>query len=131
MGREKAQAQISGEMLLTDTTAIRLSVGGALSDWNDGKGRVLPDNSYIAQKIGGAVVYAGYLYALVGPWLDFGAVAFQQCAPHAADRHLAAQHLGLSKRRGCPGSARGKPSSSSAFWMARASTRTRSIADCA
>lgn len=71
MGREKAQAQISGEMLLTDTTAIRLSVGGELSDWNNGQGKFLPDNSYIAQKIGGAVVYAGYLSHWWGPgWIS-------------------------------------------------------------
>lgn len=71
LGREKAQARISGEMLLTDTTAIRLSVGAALSDWSGGKDRVLLDNSYIAQKIGGAVVYAGYLSHWWGPgWIS-------------------------------------------------------------
>ena len=70
MGREKAEAQISGEMIF-DTTAIRLSAGGELSDWNNGQGKFKPDGSYIAQKIGGAIVYAGYLDHWWGPgWIS-------------------------------------------------------------
>ena len=71
MGREKAQGAISGEVLLGDTTAIRISAGGELSDWNNGHGRFVPDGSYIAQKIGGAVLYAGYLSQWWGPgWIS-------------------------------------------------------------
>jgi len=70
MGREKVQAQVSGEVIF-DTTAIRLNMGGELSDWSNGQGKILPDNSYIAQKIGGAVVYAGYLTHWWGPgWIS-------------------------------------------------------------
>jgi hypothetical protein len=71
LGREKASTQLSAEMLLTDTTAIRLSVGAAKTDWSTGKTRLIFDNSYIAQKIGGAVVYAGYLSHWWGPgWIS-------------------------------------------------------------
>lgn len=70
MGREKAQAQASAELIL-DTTAIRINVGGELSDWNHGQGHFMLDGSYIAQKIGGAVVYAGYLDHWWGPgWIS-------------------------------------------------------------
>ncbi len=71
MGRGKAEAQISGEMIF-DTTAIRISVGGELSDWSKGgQGKFKPDGSYIAQKIGGAVVYAGWLSHWWGPgWIS-------------------------------------------------------------
>lgn len=70
MGREKAQGQISGEVIF-NTTAIRLNVGGQLSDWSNGQGKFMPDGSYIAQKIGGAVIYAGYLDHWWGPgWIS-------------------------------------------------------------
>ena len=70
MGREKAQAQVSGEMIF-NTTAIRISAGGQLTDWNNGQFKFKPDGSYIAQKIGGAVVYAGYLDHWWGPgWIS-------------------------------------------------------------
>lgn len=70
MGREKAQAQISAEMLF-DTTAIRLSAGEQYSDRNGKRALFMPDGSYIAQKIGGAVVYAGYLTHWWGPgWIS-------------------------------------------------------------
>lgn len=70
MGREKAQAQISVEMIF-DTTAIRISAGEQYSDRGGGQGLFMPDGSYIAQKIGGAVVYAGYLTHWWGPgWIS-------------------------------------------------------------
>jgi len=71
LGRGKAEAQISGEMIF-DTTAIRISAGGELSDWSKGgQGKFKPDGSYLAQKIGGAVVYAGWLSHWWGPgWVS-------------------------------------------------------------
>ncbi len=71
MGRGKAEAQITSEMIF-DTTAIRISAGGELSDWSKGgQGKFKPDGSYIAQKIGGAVVYAGWLSHWWGPgWIS-------------------------------------------------------------
>ena len=70
MGREKAQAQIAGEVMF-DTTAIRIAAGGQLSDWSNGQGKFMPDGSYIAQKVGGALVYAGYLSHWWGPgWIS-------------------------------------------------------------
>ena len=51
-------------------TALRLSVGA----WTDYTGRSTqydPDGTYVAQRIGGAVVYAGYLTHWWGPgWIS-------------------------------------------------------------
>lgn len=66
MGREGIQGTASAEMML-DTTSFRLSLGGELPGLNHGSGHFKPDGSYIAQKIGGAIVYAGYLSHWWGP----------------------------------------------------------------
>ena len=70
LARDPAETQISAEAMF-DYTAIRLSVGGELSNWNSGRVKFKPDGSYIAQTIGGAVVYAGYLDHWWGPgWIS-------------------------------------------------------------
>lgn len=70
MGRQPATAQLSAEMIF-DTTAIRVSAGGLLSAWHHGQFKFNPDGSYIAQKIGGAVLYAGWLSHWWGPgWIS-------------------------------------------------------------
>jgi hypothetical protein len=70
MGRERAQVTIYNEIMM-NSTAIRLAVGGELSDWGHGKGDFKPDGSYIAQTLGGAVFYAGYLSHWWGPgWIS-------------------------------------------------------------
>ena len=65
LGREQAQSQASiswnGE-----TTAVRLAVGAQSSNRYDHQALVL-DNSYVAQRIGNAAVYAGYLTHWWGP----------------------------------------------------------------
>ncbi len=69
LGRENALGQISAEYM-GPTTAIRLSVG---AEWRNGTSHIsfLPDDSYVAQKIGSAVVYAGYLTHWWGPgWIS-------------------------------------------------------------
>jgi Capsule assembly protein Wzi len=69
MGRETAQGQASLEYV-GKTTAARLSLGAERS-YHGGKVSFEPDNSYIAQKIGGAVVYGGYLTHWWGPgWIS-------------------------------------------------------------
>ncbi len=65
LGRETAVGQLSGEYM-DSTTAIRLSAGAELHA-HTGRTAFVPDNSYIAQKIGGAVVYGGYLTHWWGP----------------------------------------------------------------
>lgn len=70
MGRDNAEARVSAEMIF-ETTAIRISAGGELSGWNGGQGRLLPDGSYIAQRVGDAIVYAGYMTHWWGPgWIS-------------------------------------------------------------
>jgi hypothetical protein len=69
LGREPVQGQLSGEYM-TSSTALRLSIGGE-SAYRGNGGKLLLDNSYIAQSIGGAVVYAGYLPHWWGPgWIS-------------------------------------------------------------
>lgn len=69
LGRNKGETQVSFEYMDSDT-ALRLSVGA----WTDFSGRSThydPDGTYIAQKIGGAVIYAGYLDHWWGPgWIS-------------------------------------------------------------
>ena len=70
MGREKAQVTIYNEVM-TDNTAIRLAVGGQLSDWSNGQTKIKFDDSYIAHTFGGTVFYAGYLTHWWGPgWIS-------------------------------------------------------------
>ncbi len=69
MGRNKAESQVSLEYMDSDT-ALRLSIG-AYSDFTGRSTKYDPDGSYIAQRLGGAVVYAGYLTHWWGPgWIS-------------------------------------------------------------
>src|SRR5215469_6628728 len=69
LGRGTVQGQVSAEYMAS-TTSIRANVGGIV-DARTGKTAFMPDDSYIAQKIGGAVVYAGYLTHWWGPgWIS-------------------------------------------------------------
>jgi len=69
MGRNKAETQFSLEYMDSDT-AFRLSVGA----WSDFTGRSThydPDGSFLAQRLGGSVLYAGYLTHWWGPgWIS-------------------------------------------------------------
>jgi capsule assembly protein Wzi len=65
-----AAGQLSGELISGDT-AIRISAGALLSKFSGGQGKFMPDGSYLAERIGGAVVYAGYLTHWWGPgWIS-------------------------------------------------------------
>lgn len=69
LGREDAQAQVSGEYM-SDTTAIRLSLGAEYTHGSH-QTKFLPDGSYASQTIGGALVYAGYVTHWWGPgWVS-------------------------------------------------------------
>ena len=69
LGRETAQGQISLEYIMP-TTAVRLSLG-AQNRYHSGQISIVPDNTYIAQKVGGTVIYAGYLSHWWGPgWIS-------------------------------------------------------------
>lgn len=69
LGRETVQGQVSAEYMWS-TTAIRASVGAEVNA-HTGRTAFVPDNSYIAQKIGGAVVYGGYVTHWWGPgWIS-------------------------------------------------------------
>jgi hypothetical protein len=69
MGRYKGQSRTSFEYLDSDT-ALRVSLG-VVSDFSGRNTKFAPDGSYIAQRIGGAVVYAGYLDQWWGPgWIS-------------------------------------------------------------
>jgi hypothetical protein len=69
LGRNKGETQWSMEYMDSDT-ALRLSIGA----WSDFTGRsthIDPDGTYFAQRIGGAVVYAGYIPQWWGPgWIS-------------------------------------------------------------
>ena len=69
MGRNMAETQFSMEYMDNDT-AVRLSIGA----WSDFTGRTTkyePDGTYIAQRLGGAAVYAGYITHWWGPgWIS-------------------------------------------------------------
>ncbi len=69
LGRETAQGQVVAEYM-TPTTAVRLALGAEVHD-HTGRTAIMPDGSYVAQKIGGAVVYGGYLTHWWGPgWVS-------------------------------------------------------------
>ncbi|MEI9997279.1 MAG: capsule assembly Wzi family protein [Rhizomicrobium sp.] len=69
LGRETAQGQLSLEYMTPDT-AVRLSAGAELHD-HTGRVAFVPDGSYVAQKIGGAVIYGGYVTHWWGPgWIS-------------------------------------------------------------
>jgi hypothetical protein len=65
LGRENMQGQVSAEWM-GDTTAIRLQVGTQSTNRYDHQ-ELLLDGSYIAQRIGNAAVYAGYMTHWWGP----------------------------------------------------------------
>jgi len=70
MGLGEGQSQLSLEYM-TSTTAARLSAGIFASKFRGGDKQFMPDGSYFAQKIGGALVYAGYLTHWWGPgWIS-------------------------------------------------------------
>lgn len=70
LGLGEGQAQLSLEYM-TSTTAVRLSGGIFASRFQGGDKQFMPDGSYVAQKIGGALVYAGYLSHWWGPgWIS-------------------------------------------------------------
>jgi len=69
MGRNKAESLWSAEYMDSDTS-FRISVG-AWSDFTTRSTHFDPDGTYIAQRIGGAVVYAGYISQWWGPgWIS-------------------------------------------------------------
>ena len=70
LGLAEGQAQLSLEYV-TPTTAARLSAGVFSPKLSSGKRLFMPDGSYIAQRVGGAVIYAGYLTHWWGPgWIS-------------------------------------------------------------
>lgn len=69
LGRETGQGQVTGEYLWS-TTALHLSLGAQTANRID-KQTFMPDGSYFAQRIGNAVVYAGYQDHWWGPgWIS-------------------------------------------------------------
>jgi capsule assembly protein Wzi len=69
LGRETVQGQLSAEYM-TGSTAIRLAAGAEVHD-HTGRTAFVPDGSYIAQQIGGAVIYGGYMTHWWGPgWIS-------------------------------------------------------------
>ncbi len=69
LGRQTVQGDASVEYMEA-TTALRLSIGSQTPGRGDRQSLVL-DDSYVAQKIGGAVLYAGYLPHWWGPgWIS-------------------------------------------------------------
>jgi hypothetical protein len=70
LGLGEGQAQLSLEYM-TSTTAARLSAGIFAPTFSGGKKLFMPDGSYVAQKFGGALIYAGYLTHWWGPgWIS-------------------------------------------------------------
>jgi hypothetical protein len=65
LGREDFQAQASGEYM-SDSGAIRINAGAQV-DHGNGHVEFMPDGSYGAVKLGGALVYAGYVTHWWGP----------------------------------------------------------------
>jgi hypothetical protein len=69
LGREGVQGQAHVEYLWK-TTALRLQIGAQQANHGD-RQILVPDGSYIAQMVGGAVVYAGYKPHWWGPgWIS-------------------------------------------------------------
>jgi hypothetical protein len=69
MGRQYEQGAVSAEYMWP-STAARISVGGQSLDSRDHQTLML-DNSYIAQRVGDAVINAGYLTQWWGPgWIS-------------------------------------------------------------
>jgi hypothetical protein len=69
LGRESAQGQASVEYLW-HTTALHIALGAQTVNRTD-RQVFVPDDSYLAQRIGDAVVYAGYITHWWGPgWIS-------------------------------------------------------------
>lgn len=69
LGREDGQAQITGEYM-GNTTSIGLSLGAQYTHGSHHT-QFLPDGSYAAQQIGGALLYGGYITHWWGPgWIS-------------------------------------------------------------
>lgn len=66
MGRGKGEGQFS----LSGSSGIfsgRISLGAYAQDFGRGNAKLMPDGTYVAAKLGGALVYAGYLDHWWGP----------------------------------------------------------------
>lgn len=69
LGRETVQGQVSAEYIW-DTTAVHIATGVQTTDRHD-KQVFVPDGSYIAQRLGNAGLYAGYVTHWWGPgWIS-------------------------------------------------------------
>lgn len=69
LGREDFQAQLSGEYVGEDA-AIRINAGAQI-DHKNGHTEFMPDGSYGAVKLGGALIYGGYITHWWGPgWIS-------------------------------------------------------------
>jgi hypothetical protein len=69
MGREAVQGQVSAEYMW-DTTTVHLAVGAQTVNKKDHQ-VFMPDGSYLAQEIGNAAIYAGYVTHWWGPgWIS-------------------------------------------------------------
>ena len=70
LGRQYGQEQISGEFV-DGSTAGRLSLGGRTLSQPRDKQRLVLDDSYVAQRIGNAIIYGGYVTHWWGPgWIS-------------------------------------------------------------
>jgi hypothetical protein len=69
MGRQTAQGQATVEYLW-NSTVVHLAVGGQTTNRTD-RQVLVPDGSYVAQRIGDAAIYAGYRTHWWGPgWIS-------------------------------------------------------------
>jgi hypothetical protein len=69
MGRETVQGQLSTEYMW-DTTTVHIAVGAQTVNKQD-RQVFMPDGSYLAQEIGNAAIYAGYVTHWWGPgWIS-------------------------------------------------------------
>ncbi|MDB5393573.1 MAG: hypothetical protein JWM91_1079 [Rhodospirillales bacterium] len=70
LGRGDGQSQASLSYSSSDIAA-RLSLGGFTQSFDRGGTKLMPDNSYVAAKLGDALVYAGWLTHWWGPgWIS-------------------------------------------------------------
>ena len=91
MGLGEGQAELSFQCM-TPTTAARLSAGIFSPEFSGGKKLFMPDGSYFAQKVGGAVVYAGYLTHWWGPGWISALSYLKKCAPLSTSWNRARQY---------------------------------------
>ena len=70
MNLAEGEAQLSLEYM-TSNSAVRISAGVFAQKLGSGKTLFMPDGSYVSQKVGNAIVYAGYLSHWWGPgWIS-------------------------------------------------------------